>query len=139
MGFDIEVRTTEYLGNEDRRWLGLRTGTENNRSVTLDPALFAAEHTADKGALPSGMLISKVTATGLYGPYDELAVDGREDEANCLHLFNTTKIDDAPVGVPGFWGPGVVKESFLPTFGAVVTGTITAAARAALSNIRYEA
>lgn len=139
MGFDIGVATTEYLGNEDRRWLGIRAGTENCRSVTLDPALFVAAHTADKGMLPSGTVLAKVTATGLYGPYDPAADDGREIEANCLLLFNSTKLGDTPVGVPGFWGPGVVKQSFLPAFTGTVAGEIHADVRAAMTHIRFEA
>lgn len=145
-GFDIAVTTDGFEGNEDRRWLGTRKGTLDMRSVTLDVSTFLAAHLADKGAVPSGCVLGKITATGLYGPYDGAAGDGREVAAG--FLFTTTKLGNgsgadlasAPdVGVALFW-TGVVKQSKLPAFAGTVLGELDAGAITDLSNwIRFEA
>lgn len=65
---DISVRTTAY-GVEDRSWLGSAHGTTATRTITLDTSAFTeATHFPD-GYIPSGMLLGRITATGLYGPY----------------------------------------------------------------------
>lgn len=147
-GFGIAVETEDYPGNEDRRWLGTRSGADQCRSITLDVSTFVAAHVTDKGAIPSGTILAKITATGKYGPYDPAAVDGREIEADCLLLFNTTKVGNGTgtdlataedVGVPGYWGPGIIKQSFLPAFAGTVAGEIHADVRAAMTHIRWEA
>lgn len=71
-GFDIAVTEESWAGNEDRRWLGTRMGTDQNRSITLDVSTFDASHFTEKGALPSGLVLGKITATGKYGPYTGL-------------------------------------------------------------------
>lgn len=137
-GFKIEIDEAETFFNEDRSWLGARKGTDTCRSITLNSALFATAHTAAKGAVPSGTVLGRVTATGLYGPYDPAAVDGRETPAGLL--FNTTDVNiDAgtPVGAPLFW-EGIVKTAKLPAFDGTVAGELDAAARNDLPTIRWE-
>lgn len=73
MGVDIGVTTEEFVGNEDRRWLGTRMGTQDLRSITLDVSAFEAGHFTEKGAIPSGTLLGKITASGKYGPYGQSA------------------------------------------------------------------
>lgn len=146
-GVDISVVTDDFGGAEDRRWCGARAGMDLCRSITLDVSTFIAAHVNVKGAIPSGIVLGRITATGKYGPYDPAALDGRQVAAG--HLLNTTKVGNgtgtdlatAPdVGVALFWGPGIVKESFLPAFAGTVAGELDAAARAALAeHIRYEA
>lgn len=145
-GVDIGVTEEDYSGNEDRRWLGARLGTDSMRSVTLDVSTFAAAHLSAKGAVPSGTVLARITATGKYGPYDPAAGDGRNVAAG--HLFSTTKVGAgdgsdlataSDVGVALFWH-GIVKEAFLPAFDGTVAGELSVAARTALSeHIRYEA
>lgn len=250
MGMDIAVQTKTLSGNEDRRWLGTRMGADQCRSITLDPALFAAAHFTAKGAIPSGTLLGKKTSTGLYGPYtgntEEVqtlteggsgltswtitfdgqttasidddatpaqvqaalealsniapgdvvvtgtsapiamtvtfggayadtnvaemtttptggtgtvvvatttaggADDGSDGRQVCAGLlFNTTQVGvvgdgsdfatAAKVSAPLFWGPGIVKEAFLPTFVGTDDGELDAQARTALASIRWEA
>lgn len=145
-GFDIGVVETEYSGQEDRRWLGTRMGWDQCRSITLDVSLFVAAHVTDKGALPGGTLLGEVTSSGLYGPYDADASNGLETCAG--FLFTTTKIGDgtgtdlataANVGTALYWGPGIIKESYLPSFTGTTDGEIDAAARTDLGGfIRFE-
>lgn len=151
MAFDIGVSSKTLTGNEDRRWLGTRMGADQCRSITLDVSTFLAAHVADKGAIPSGTVLGKITASGKYGPYNPAAGDGTEVAAGLL--FNTTHLGGtgtanpgsavdlatAPdVGVPLFWGPGVVKTAFLPAFAGTVLGELDGAAQADLTHIRFE-
>jgi hypothetical protein len=148
MGFSIKVTTEQFSGNEDRSWLGARLDEMwMPRSITLKANLFLTNHLAAKGAIPSGTALAKVTATGLYGPYDPAAVDGRNACAGLL--FNTTRLGDPygqPVdlttagdsGAPLFWA-GVVKASKLPVFVGTTIGTLDAGAKTALGNfVRFE-
>lgn len=139
MGFDIGVRDEEVFLNEDRSWLGTRLGADQCRSITIDPTLFLPAHIAEKGALPSGLVLAESVANpGIYGPYD----NGNADLAVAAGLlFSTTVVDldaDFPVGVALFW-LGVVKQSKLPAFAGTAAGEIDAGGRADLPMIRWEA
>ncbi|MGC0365011.1 hypothetical protein ABH922_002995 [Rhodococcus sp. 27YEA15] len=109
----VAVRTTDYQ-SENRSWLLSAHGTDpgTNPSITLDVSKFTAATHFPKGYIPSGVVIAKITATGLYGPFDKAATDGRQ--TNAAHLFGSlnvvglTKVGGAAV-VHGF-----VKESRLP-------------------------
>lgn len=145
MAFDIAVTEQDYGGNEDRRWTATRKGYDTCRSVTLDVSTFLAAHISAKGAIPSGTLLGKITATGKYGPYDDAASDGRQTCAGLL--FNTTTVGKAgsgtdlstaaDVGVPLFW-EGNVIEANLPAFTGTVLGEIDANAKTDLKFIRFE-
>lgn len=142
MGVNIQIEAEEVFTNEDRSWLGARKGTDTCRSITLNSSLFLAAHTSAKGAVPSGTVLGKVTATGLYGPYDPDGSDGREVAAGLL--FSTTDLGaeggvaDAPVGAALLW-EGIVKQSKLPAFTGTVDGEIDANGRTDLPSIRWEA
>lgn len=95
---DIQPTTTETTVTADRRWLLSTFGTETNKTVTLDLAQFTAgtDYTAAVNGLPnvipSGTPLGKVTASGLYAPYDSAAVDGAAVFAGLLEFdaaFNT--------------------------------------------------
>lgn len=80
---DISVVTTASQV-ENRSWL--LSGPEGvgpgwTPSVTLDISKFVQGTHYPNGYIPSGIILAKVTATGLYGPYDNTASDGREIEA----------------------------------------------------------
>lgn len=67
---DISVIKTSYQ-SEDRSWLLSPHGTDpgTTPSVTLDVSLFNRADHYPNGYIPSGLVLGKVTATGLYGPY----------------------------------------------------------------------
>lgn len=89
-----------------------RAGREPG-GVTLDVAKFTAGTHYPDGYLKSGTVLGKVTATGLYGPYDNAASDGREVARGhllaSLNVGTLTKIGGALL-VHGF-----VTEAKLPT------------------------
>lgn len=108
---DISVRS-ETWGVEDRSWLGSAHGTEATRTITLDVSAFTeATHYPD-GYIPSGTVVGRITATGLYGPYSAAAADGRQNAAG--FLFNSITIKGtADVGAP-LLEHGMVIEDRLP-------------------------
>jgi Bacteriophage lambda head decoration protein D len=73
---DLSI-TTETFTQDDQSWLGSQHGTDTARSITLDTSAFTAGTHYPNGYFPSGLALGKITATGLYGPYSDAAVDGR--------------------------------------------------------------
>lgn len=74
----ISPKTTEYTGFDDPSWLGSAHGYESMDSGTLDVSKFTAGTHYPNGFIPGGTKLGVVTATGLYGPYDDTATDGRQ-------------------------------------------------------------
>lgn len=109
---DLSVRD-EVFGSENRAWLGSQHGTQSNRSITLDVSTFTeATHYPD-GYIPSGVVLGEITATGLFGPFDPDATDGRDTAVG--HLFNSTAVRAGAtnIGAP-LLDHGAVVESKLP-------------------------
>ena len=91
--------TTETFGNEDQSWLRSSHGTDAPETAVLDLALFTkATHYPD-GYIKSGEPLGQVTETGLYGPYQADATDGRETLVG--HLFTTQAVRDGGGNVVG--------------------------------------
>lgn len=67
-------------GNADYTWLASRHGVGNALPRTLDVSKFTSgtHYDATTKVIPSGVVLAIVTATGLYGPYDTGASDGRQ-------------------------------------------------------------
>lgn len=84
---DLSVRTDSF-GQDDQTWRGSPHGGDMNRSVTLDTSAFTAGTHYPNGYFRSGTPLGKITATGLYGPYNNASSDGTEVLAGFL---------DAPV------------------------------------------
>ncbi len=129
MGIEIAQRAASYAG-EDRRWLASTHGQDTNRSVTLSGDLFPAAAFPD-GRVPSGQVIGVVTATGLAGPYDAAAVDGRQTAVG--HLLNS-EVVGVGSGITGrrvstaVVRHGVVNRNLLPAgsgHSATVEGQLT--------------
>jgi len=130
---DISITSTTKQV-ENRSWLLSPHGTDpgTTPSVTLDVSLFVAGTHYPNGYIPSGTAIAKVTATGLWGPADSTASDGRQtwaDDSVGL-LFSTvgvrtgaTKIGSARL-VHGFVNPA--KLPFASGAGGATTAVKTA-------------
>jgi hypothetical protein len=127
---DISVRTEQHY-SEDRSWLADSHGTGMTRGVTLDLALFTESDHYPDGHLRSGLVLGIVTTSGLAGPYDDAATDGREDAIG--HLFTSVAVRDSSIDV----GAAVLDH------GAVVEGNLPAnhgldaAAKADLPMVAY--
>ncbi len=138
---DLGVETTTVTGLEDRSWLGSAHGTEATDTVTLDLTLFTAATHFPNGEIRSGTVLARVTATGLYGPYDN-AVDvdpvtaGQQSDGRDVargHLFNTIRVrtGQTRAGAP-LMTHGKVRVANLPA-----NHGLDAPARADLPLIQY--
>lgn len=129
--------TKTTIQAENRAWLRGPHGTEPgaNPNVTLSVALFTAGTHYPNGFIPSGIVLGKVTATGLYGPYDSTATDGRETAAG--FLFGSLTV---PVGIDrvasGLVVHGFVNPAKLPLQSG--TGALDATGRTDLAHIIFE-
>lgn len=125
---DLSPRREDVL-SEDRSWLASLHGTDDCQGATLDGDLFGD---FDDGIVPSGVVLGRVDASGLYGPYDDAAVDGREVARG--HLFTTLSGVEAGRTVTGaILYRGRVFRNRLPTGAG-----LDAAGEADLDLIRYE-
>jgi len=132
MTTDITVRKTDYQV-EKRSWLLGPVGTMpgENPSVTLDLAAFPANRYPN-GYIPSGTVLGKITATGLYGPYDDTLANGLETARGLL--FSSINVPAATGKVGGaLFKRGDVDETKLPW--STGKGALDANARADLKFI----
>lgn len=97
---------------EDLSWL-LQRGGYDPESITLDTSAFTAATHYPNGFVRSGTALGKITATGIYGPYDNAASDGREVCAGLLAAFTPMVVGGRDVGAALLFA-GVVKTSNLP-------------------------
>lgn len=108
---DLTVRSQEYV-TEQRHWLGSAHGTDATRTITLDISSFDEETHYPDGVIRSGTVLGRITATGLYGPYDDTAEDGTEDAAG--FLFNSVGVtSESDQGAP-LLEHGMVVQANLP-------------------------
>ena len=134
MSTDISVKRKTHPSTS-RSWLTSSHGTEPgaNPSITLDLALFP-ENRRVNGVIPSGIVLGKVAATGLYGPYDATAVDGRQAASGLL--FDYARTDGATKVGGALVVHGFVNAARLPFQSGM--GALSTPARTALAMIRFE-
>ncbi|MEU3559708.1 head decoration protein [Kitasatospora sp. NPDC006786] len=78
--------TTSATYTAGRPWLASTHGTDQTETVTIDASKLVAnthyvastDSTQPYSRLLSGLPLGKITASGLYGPYDPAATDGRQ-------------------------------------------------------------
>jgi len=100
----------------DQSWIGSRDFTPP-RNVTLDLSAFTKATHYPNGFLLSGIAIAPITATGLYGPYDSAATDGRENDTDGGFLFSeipVSMVDNTADPSGALFYRGVVRSSRLP-------------------------
>ncbi|ROP45941.1 head decoration protein [Pseudokineococcus lusitanus] len=124
----IAQTRTEY-GSGNRRWLGDLHGLNSTEGGTLNGALFPAGTFPD-GLVRSGTDLGRVTASGLLGPYDNAATDGRQ---TCVgHLVSDQVVTATSRNDAALLNHGAVVRTYLPTGSGH-----DAAAEADLPGIRY--
>jgi hypothetical protein len=77
------VQTTAYQV-ENLSWKASGFGDEYHPGITLDISKFTAGTHFPNGYIPSGCVLGKVTASGLYGPYNDALSDGTNIAAGLL-------------------------------------------------------
>lgn len=116
MSSDISVRSHSYQV-DNREWLIGQHGVDLTPSVTLDISKFTKNTHYPNGFIKSGTPLGIVTATGLYGPYNDGASDGTEVCRGLLFSF-VRAIDEFGTTLTKVGGArfvhGAVKESKLP-------------------------
>jgi hypothetical protein len=129
--------TRTAFGAEDRRWLRDVHGLTDTYGVTLDGSLFSSTAFPD-GTVPSGTVITLVTATKLYGPYDSTASDGRQTPASgkVFLLLDTHKVATGRRVTAAGVDHGAVLRNFLPTL-ATAAGAIATAVETAMPRVRF--
>ncbi len=155
MSTDISLQTTTYqVGN--KQWLLQEPDVKLN--VTLDISKFTSGTHYPNGYIPSGTVIGKITATGLFGPYDAAAADGRQNAYGLTYADVRAVLQNGStavkVGTGAVVNDSIVSVGKLPFAvgtgitgaldGTSNTGTVTAAdsltaAKAAVNQIRWEA
>lgn len=82
---DISVSKTAYQV-DDRSWLlgPHGTGPGDNPAIVLDVSAFTPGTHYPDGYLLSGIPLGRITASGLYGPYDNALLNGQEVAAGLL-------------------------------------------------------
>lgn len=132
---DITVRRST-IQSENRSWLlgPDGAGPGDNPSIVLDVSAFTAGTHYPNGFIPSGTVLGKITATGLYGPYLASANDGREEAAEILFSSLTVRSGVTRVGGSGLH-KGEVNPSKLPFSSGA--GALDAAARQHLILVRF--
>jgi hypothetical protein len=124
---DLTVRT-ETLGSGNQTWLGSAHGTSSGRTITLDKSTFTSGTHYPNGYLPSGTPISRITATGKYGIYDNATVGGQDVLSGFLLTDVPVPSEDIdPQGV--LFEHGVVIEALLPVALADASGKTDVAGR----------
>jgi hypothetical protein len=117
---------------------GLTGGSSPSVSVTTATAGVTGHY--PNGYIPSGCVIGQVSATGLFGPYDDSASDGREVAYGITFApvqavrQNGSVVEKAGTGALVH---GIVSASKLPF--QTGPGSIDTNGKADLKNIRFEA
>lgn len=107
-------QTTESFGQDDQSWLGSAHGTESARSITLDTSAFTANTHYPNGYFPSGLPLGKITASGLYGPYNNANSDGTETLVGFLFCAVDAPSVNTLDPVGALFDHGKVREAKLP-------------------------
>lgn len=136
---DTSVRSTTY-GVEKRGWLwgDHGTGPGDTPSIVLDLSTFSAGTHYPQGYIPSGTVVCKITASGLYGPYDSTASDGRQTPAagGTYLLFNSVPVASGQTrDLNAGFVHGFVDPTRLPFQSG--SGSAAAAVKSAMSLIHW--
>lgn len=107
---DLSLTTTSY-GQDNQSWLGSAEGTDTARSGTLKISTLTAGTHYPSGVLPSGVAVGRITASGLYGLYNNGASDGTQTLVG--FTLSAVKVGTADVGV-AIIDRGRIVESNLP-------------------------
>lgn len=74
---DLSIRHDRVAG-QSYKWAASAHGFDATRSGTIDISTLDEETHYPDGHIESGFAVGKITASGLYGPYDDDASDGRQ-------------------------------------------------------------
>ncbi|MFF2566734.1 head decoration protein [Streptomyces sp. NPDC058084] len=126
---DLQPITYSESATADRPWLASRHGLDTPLTITLDTALFAqgTHYTPPapgqpRNVMKAGIPLGRVTATGLYGPWDKSATDGRATFTGVLLADVPFAVGSGRAGAALLWH-GVIAAARIP--GGLDPATIT--------------
>lgn len=138
MSTDISMQTTSYQV-ANRQWLLAEPDYKPN--VTLSIAAFTSGTHYPNGFIPSGTVIGKITASGLFGPYNDAASDGTQTAYGITYgdvrAVRQNGTAATKVGTGAVVYDAAVSAGKLPFQSG--TGSIDAAGKVDLNQIRWEA
>ncbi|MER6131882.1 head decoration protein [Streptomyces sp. NPDC001815] len=117
----LQPITTQHSVTANIEWLGGRHGTDDTDTITLDISKFTSgtHYTPSTvtgqpySLFKSGVPVGKITASGLYGPFDKAATDGRQVLAGFV-VAETLFAPTAPkVPIAMLWH-GTVRAAKVP-------------------------
>jgi len=115
----IQPRTKLDLRNEDHRWIapGGISALADCDTVVLDRSAFDLAGDFPNGYVPSGVVLGKITSSGLYAPYDNALSNGLEVAVGFLAVSVVMDRDNASTAdeLAALYWHGEVDESALPT------------------------
>jgi hypothetical protein len=127
---DLQLITYSESATADRPWLASTHGLDTPLSITLDTSLFTqGTHYTPPGVsqarnvMHAGLPLGRITATGLYGPWDKDATDGRATFTGVLLADVAFTPGATRAGAALFWH-GVIAAAHIP--GGLDVATITA-------------
>ncbi|MGC9540017.1 head decoration protein [Streptomyces sp. UG1] len=126
---DLQPITYSESATADRPWLASVHGLDTPLTITLDTTLFTqgTHYTPPtlgqpRNVMQAGIPLGRVTATGLYGPWDKDATDGRATFTGVLLADVPFTPGGTRAGAALFWH-GVIAATHLP--GGLDVSTIT--------------
>ncbi|MDH6499508.1 head decoration protein [Streptomyces sp. SAI-149] len=130
---DYQVLTTVTTVTDDRTWLASLDGVHEAQTITVDTSKLTAgtHYTAGTQSQPrhiikSGIPLAKITASGLYAPYNSAASDGTQILAGFLVAETAFTPGSAKTAGALLWR-GEVQPSKLPVaFAPPATANTTA-------------
>lgn len=109
-GFRPSLKTVNEGVTTEAEFLASEHAMAKRVGVTLDAATVSADGDGNK-IVKKGTLVTKITATGKFGPYDGDASDGRETvSGDAGFTFETVNLADGDV-VTGILIHGSVLEA----------------------------
>ncbi|MFD7733410.1 head decoration protein [Kitasatospora phosalacinea] len=133
----VQPITNTVTLTASRSWLASLHGTDQTETVTLDASkLVAGTHyiaSADPAQpysrLLSGLPLGRITASGLYGPFDPAAADGRQNFAGLV--FDEALFAPGQPKIPcALLWHGVARAAKIP--GGIDTTKVTPSSTGAL-------
>jgi len=123
---------------DSARPLKYEIGDEKAHSVIVDNTYVTAD-SASRKRVAGGTLLCKITASGLYGPYDKTASDGRQTLAEEATVFTHRGVDVTLYdrAVAGLFADCVFDKSQLTTNGVSFHGTSLTSLKAAFPQCTF--
>jgi hypothetical protein len=124
---DISVRTIKTYGNTDQRWIGPggQRALRDNDTITLDRSGFDLVTNFPNGFIPSGIVLGKITSSGLYVPYAGRSAEVQTITVDATGGNFTLKLDGETTANISATATAAAVKAALETLSNVSPGDVT--------------